>query len=372
MHVGGVERVLWRSAAGYRAVAWVYAVVLFVRVQDDYAHPLGGWAVLGAMAVWTVLAPVAYAYISPRALALAVDLATAIVAIAATLAVDTHSRVVQGAQTLPVIWPAAAVLSWAIALGWRGGLPAAIVVGLASILERGRWALTTIHNAVLLVLLGTIIGYAAVLARSAQRQIAAARAAEASLAERERLGRAVHDGVLQVLALTARRGAASDDTELVALASEAERQEQALRALVSSRAPVVAAGTSDLGARLMALGTSRVSVAVPPGPVEVASAVADELAAAVAAALDNVRRHAGPAAKAWVLLEDTGHNVVVSVRDDGPGFAPDRLAEAERAGRMGVRSSIVGRLADLGGTASVESWPEGGTEVEIVLPRSAG
>ena len=46
------------------------------------------------------------------------------------------------------------------------------------------------------------------------------------------------------------------------------------------------------------------------------------------------------------------------------------VAEAERAGRMGVALSIRGRLRDLGGSAEVSSVPGQGTEVELRVPRS--
>ncbi len=76
------------------------------------------------------------------------------------------------------------------------------------------------------------------------------------------------------------------------------------------------------------------------------------LAAAVNV-LTNVERHAGPGAKAYVLLEDLGGSVVVSIRDDGPpGIPAGRLAEAENEGRVGVSKSIRGRMQALGGDAS--------------------
>jgi signal transduction histidine kinase len=59
---------------------------------------------------------------------------------------------------------------------------------------------------------------------------------------------------------------------------------------------------------------------------------------------------------------------VVSVRDDGLGFAPARLAEARAEGRLGVASSIEGRVRDLGGTMAVESAPGTGTEIELRVP----
>ncbi|WP_010293612.1 ATP-binding protein, partial [Streptomyces sp. SA3_actF] len=100
-----------------------------------------------------------------------------------------------------------------------------------------------------------------------------------------------------------------------------------------------------------------------------AAHAARELTAAVAAALDNVARHAGEDARAWLLVEDETDAVLVTVRDDGPGIPEGRLAEAAEQGRLGVAQSIRGRLADLGGTAALLSVPGQGTEVELRLPR---
>ncbi|CAG7571512.1 histidine kinase/DNA gyrase B/HSP90-like ATPase [Barrientosiimonas humi] len=70
-----------------------------------------------------------------------------------------------------------------------------------------------------------------------------------------------------------------------------------------------------------------------------------------------------------MLLEDLGDDVVVTVRDDGLGITDERLRDAEREGRMGVRRSIVGRLADIGGEARLETAPGEGTEWELRAPR---
>jgi signal transduction histidine kinase len=70
-----------------------------------------------------------------------------------------------------------------------------------------------------------------------------------------------------------------------------------------------------------------------------------------------------------VLVEQLPGQVLVSVRDEGPGLQPGRLAEAEAEGRLGVSGSIRGRMADLGGAAELRSSPGAGTEWELVLPR---
>ena len=58
--------------------------------------------------------------------------------------------------------------------------------------------------------------------------------------------------------------------------------------------------------------------------------------AAIAEALLNVERHAGPGARSWLLVDDDGVRVSVLIRDDGPGSHPAGSAEARRTGRLGV------------------------------------
>ncbi|MFL6137342.1 MAG: sensor histidine kinase, partial [Frankiaceae bacterium] len=130
-------------------------------------------------------------------------------------------------------------------------------------------------------------------------------------------------------------------------------------------------GVADVaGARADRVG-ARVTVTGPGAPVWLAADVAGELLAAVDEALANAGRHAGRGARAWVHVDDDGEQVSVVVRDDGVGIPPDRLAAAERAGRLGVAQSIVGRLRALGGDATIVSSPGTGTEVELRVPRSA-
>lgn len=96
------------------------------------------------------------------------------------------------------------------------------------------------------------------------------------------------------------------------------------------------------------------------------------MVAAVEAALDNVRKHAGDQAQAWVLIDEAGENIVVTVRDDGVGVSEDRISAASSRGRLGVSSSIRGRLEDLGGSARYLYGPGGGTTVEMWVPKGGG
>ena len=131
--------------------------------------------------------------------------------------------------------------------------------------------------------------------------------------------------------------------------------------------PAVAPPDGVLDLRALLPRGADVQVAAPAGAVLLPAPVGTELAAAVAACVDNVRRHAG--GTAWLLVEDEPDAVTVSVRDDGPGLAPGRLAQAAREGRLGVAQSVRGRVEDLGGTVAVDSGPGQGTEVELRVPR---
>ncbi|MFC5923338.1 sensor histidine kinase [Micromonospora vulcania] len=205
--------------------------------------------------------------------------------------------------------------------------------------------------------------------RWAERKRAELIRQEAAAAERDRLARPIHDGVLQVLALVQRQGSQLGEggSQLARLAGE---QEVALRHLLSGGVGMARpGGDADLCTSLSALGSPMIEVSTPAQPVVLPSGPAAELTAAVQAALDNVRRHAGPGSRAWVLLEDEDNGVRVTVRDDGVGFEPQRLTEAARAGRLGVAQSMRGRIADLGGTTTIHSQPEEGTEVEFWVPR---
>lgn len=244
----------------------------------------------------------------------------------------------------------------------HGGAPAgglaALAMGAATVLWRADLTRATLGSCVLLLLTGVVVGYVVSLARRAETAYAEVVQRQAAQTERERLARQVHDGVLQALALVARR---SDDAELAGLA---RMQETTLRALVAGPA-AVPAGMRDLRALLP--GGADVQLALPAEPVQLDAVVADELAAAVQACVDNVRAHAG--GTAWLLVEDEPSAVTVSVRDDGPGLPPGRLEQARREGRLGMAASVRGRVEDLGGTVQVTSAPGQGTEVELRVPR---
>ena len=115
--------------------------------------------------------------------------------------------------------------------------------------------------------------------------------------------------------------------------------------------------------------STRVSVSAPATPVPLDPHTAREVAAAVHTALDNIVRHCPEDTGTWVLVEDEGDTVIVTVRDDGPGIPEGRLERARREGRLGIAQSVVGRVRDLGGTVEIITAPGEGTEIEMRVPR---
>jgi signal transduction histidine kinase len=380
-----VVAAMWRGPEIFRPIAWLYAAhSVFVR-QQDMARPWLAWLVLGVLGAWTA-GTFLYRERSRTMTLLGIELTLACLAILSTGLVDTPEVIVAGARTLPGLWPAAAVAGWAVLRGWRAGMFAAFLVGVADLLEVGVAAQgvagestlnnSTVNNIVILVLLGGCIGYCADLARDGHAALSEALRVRAEVRERDRLARTVHDGVLQTLSFIHRRGMdlGGPARELAVMAAE---QERLLRALVgrvpNTQAPglpgTASAGAAEVDLRsvLGRYADRSVSIVPPAGPVLMAARIADELAAAVGAALDNVRRHAGEDAQAWVLIEDKAAEVIVTIRDNGVGVPAGRLAEAAGSGRMGVTNSIMGRMVDLGGIATLESSPGAGTCVELTV-----
>jgi signal transduction histidine kinase len=389
-----VEQPLWRALTGYRVLTMIYAVGLFISAYDKFERPWLAVAYFAVLAGWTLVTlPKVAGAASCTKRFLAADLTIAIVGILLTRLADSTARVEAGGPTLPSIWTAGAVLAFAIKGGWRWAAFASTLVAVANLIHRGAPTRDTIHNVLLVWVASIAIGYVVEVARASERTLARALEIEATTRERERLARDIHDSVLQVLAMVQRRGTAlgGEAAELGRMAGE---QEVALRTLVSgglvpvSRVSEDAAQGAlvravdepdaaddrrpvDLRALLAPYAGAMVTFAEPGGPVPLAPQAARELAAAVGAALDNVREHAGDGARTWILVEDWPDEIIVTVRDDGPGIPEGRLAQAEGEGRLGVALSIRGRLRDIGGTAELISVPGQGTEVELKVPKAA-
>ena len=233
---------------------------------------------------------------------------------------------------------------------WRalGGLA---LVGLAGILGLGFIGVSGGNGLWLLALLVLGGGAAAIiatplliagLARSDRARLTTAREDE-----RRRVAAHLHDSVLQTLALVQRQA-----HDPAAVARLARRQEHELRAWMAGE---VELGSETLGAAL------RAAVAEVEDDYDAVVELtilgdraldrgAEALAGAAREALRNAARHA-PGAPVFVFAQASADGAEVFVRDEGPGFELGAVPTERR----GVRDSIVGRMAAVGGSAVVES-----------------
>ena len=362
---------LFRALAILRVVLLANTVGLNLLRRDNFDHPTAGLVVVLGLAAWTVVAIWAYADPARRTPPLLVtDLLVAMVGLGVTPWVKGPDF---NATVAGLLGDGRDVrLGDPVAVGrWPA---AAVVLCVVDLAIRDTFTQSNYGNLFLLMIGGPIIGY---VCESLQRSAMAVSSAErtaATEAERARLARAVHDGVLQVLALVQRRGGelGGEAGELGRLAGE---QEIRLRALIRAQDSVVPPAFGDADGRVdLAIELARfeehgsVTVALPGPPVPLPAHTVDEVVAVVRACLDNVLLHVGRSAPAWVLLEAFPDRVVVSVRDEGPGIPAGRLEAAKADGRLGVVDSIRGRIADLGGTAELTTGTYG-TEWELTVPR---
>ena len=363
---------LFRALAILRVVLLANTIGLNLLRRENFEHPTAGLLVVLGLAVWTGVAIWAYADPARRTPPLLVtDLLVAV----AGLAVTPWVKGPDFNATVAGFWVMGAMFAWAIQWRWAGGLTAAVVLCAADLAIRDTFTQSNYGNLFLLMIGGPIIGYVCESLQRSAMAVAAAERTAATEAERARLARAVHDGVLQVLALVQRRGGelGGEAGELGRLAGE---QEIRLRALIRAQDSVVPPAFGDADGRVdLAMELARfeehgsVTVSLPGPPVPLPARTVDEIVAAVSACLDNVLLHVGRSAPAWVLLEAFPDRVVVSVRDEGPGIPAGRLEAAQGDGRLGVVDSIRGRIVELGGTAELTTGTYG-TEWELTVPRS--
>lgn len=232
------------------------------------------------------------------------------------------------------------------------------VLGLVVLSAQGSGvAVGSVVFSVLVVLAGVVLIATPYLLRL-WRDLQAEQAERVRATERADIAAHLHDSVLQTLALIQRR--AEDPGTVVRLARAQERElRDWLYGAEPGRDETLASAVAQVGAEVEdALGVALDVVVTGDRPLD------DRVRALVAAlreALLNATRHGSPPVTAYV---EVGPDAVEAfVRDHGPGFDPDAVP----ADRLGVRESILGRMARHGGRAAVRRL-ETGTEVSLVLP----
>jgi signal transduction histidine kinase len=362
------ERTMLLGVTVGRWAVLVWVVVTVVLQADELRRPWLAVALLGAAAVLTLVLTVLLVrdpirLVQPGTVALELGLATLLL-VGDGLAFE-EGHAFGGGQNLAGALPLIAVLAAATALGPWGGLACGVVVALgrtAGALANGVSSFTAER---VVSLAATVVFYAwaggvwGLMVRTLRRvetEVVTVRA-------REEVARTLHDTVLQTLAVVAQRTDATDP-ELAALARRTDRE---LRAWLYER-PSVDDATTDLESELRRVAHR----AAAPHDLEVTVNVVDDdgarpdrrvvaaLGGAVGEAVTNAARHGR--ARHVVVFAETGEDghVFVSVRDDGVGFDPAAVAYGE-----GIRRSVEGRLAEVGGRSEIVSGQGQGTEVRL-------
>ena len=197
----------------------------------------------------------------------------------------------------------------------------------------------------------------------------------ALLDERERIGRELHDGVIQSLfavgmSLQGTAMASTDEETRRRLDGAVEELDRAildLRNYIFGLRPVILA-SSELGTAIQEIvrefseSAGVVTVADVEAPAAAAlSVVSADVVQLVREALSNVRRHAG-ASTCRVSLRREGSVAILEIDDDGGGFDP--VATSAGLGLDNLRA----RAQKLGGEGLIASVPGEGTLVSITLP----
>jgi signal transduction histidine kinase len=193
--------------------------------------------------------------------------------------------------------------------------------------------------------------------------------------ERERIAKELHDGIIQSLFAV---GMSLQGTALMAgseevsvriehAVEELDRVIRDLRNYIFGLRPGILADRQldqalrELGAQMQARSRETVEIVVDSALAARLSARSAEIVQLTREALSNAARHA-QAKRVVVRLERNGSNAVLSIEDDGVGFASDHPSDGN--GLRNMRE----RAAGLGGTLKLASKPGKGTTLRIAFP----
>ncbi|UJP10605.1 ATP-binding protein [Microbacterium sp. KUDC0406] len=265
---------------------------------------------------------------------------------------------------------AVAAFPFALQFVWAAALP--LVYGWVRLVQGGfskEYWITTAFDVTFTLILGMVLVSLAWMFRSVAAGVDEARAkavdtyasaAAATAAEEERVALAalMHDSVLAALIAAARAESDREQDLAVGMAREA------LTRLANTEASVAQEGTdepvsttgivAELRRTLSEQGADAV-VEERGEPGSVPGRVARALVLAARQAIGNALTHAAGRGLHVIVDAESGTGVRVVVSDAGPGFDPESIGED----RLGIRASILARMAAVAGTADIDSGDQG-------------
>jgi signal transduction histidine kinase len=191
-------------------------------------------------------------------------------------------------------------------------------------------------------------------------------------AERERTLRMLHDGVLQTLEAMAMVVPGDDElaaerlseVRAAARVQAADLRRELTEPELADSQPSLAVELSQVAAEMARAGLRTQLVASDIDEAATLSqARRTAMCDAVREALRNTAKHAGTK-QVVVRVEERDGGIAVIARDHGQGFSTE-----DHPPGFGISRSIMGRLAEVGGHAAVDSTPGRGTRVTMWVPR---
>jgi signal transduction histidine kinase len=191
-------------------------------------------------------------------------------------------------------------------------------------------------------------------AHAREKELLLRQALEASDAERHRIARNLHDGVVQDLAADATAEAIDELRTLLREIAPPDLQEMGL-----------AAALSDLADPLRDAGIE-VTIEVAESAGDIRGTALNATYRITQEALHNVAQHAHAGHVEVAVVKDDGR-LDLRIVDDGVGFTADRRHQQLEAGHLGL--SLIHDLArEAGGDLEIRSVPDAGTALHARLP----
>jgi PAS domain S-box-containing protein len=192
-------------------------------------------------------------------------------------------------------------------------------------------------------------------------------------ADRSRIARELHDGVVQTLFAVAFRLQLHADEVPKSLRTTIQQTTAGIREAINDIQAYVhglepslvmlgglAASLKQLAVEFESSSGMPVTVELEPNAVAALDGVATDIVQIVREALSNVRRHAR-ARRVALTVREAAHTTALEVRDDGQGFSP------EAAQGLGLRNLRI-RAGLLGGQLELHSEPGKGSLVRLLVP----
>jgi len=374
-----VERIIALVVAGGCAVLGTQSFLNALGSEQEGPH----WHLALLLLAFVPLAAMIVAFFAGVLVRVAAGVFAAVFPVVLLVWPLATSDRVERATAEPWIWylinvaTVAAVLAFPLLLQIVWGIAVPVLYGVVRIVqigfERPGSALVGLDVVFAMILAAVLIALAWMLRSvaigidrtrvDALSSYAAAAAADAAEQERVAVAALMHDSVLAALIAAERAATPRERTLAVSMAREAltrlanadrdaeEGSDDPVSAEVVAEA--VAHAAADLG---VPLDVAR--EIAPEGP-QIPGRVARALVLAATQAIANAVQHAGGAGL-HAEVGGSAAGIAIRIVDTGPGFDPDRVPED----RLGIRASILARVAAVAGRARVSS-SDAGTVVEL-------